>query len=173
MALSLRFMVSSTSSPTCVSHPDLPVLYRATLASKGSCSLQFKSMRMRRPCRPIHAIEEEEKQETMLSETKSSSTGMEDANPSRGAKMTEIASEIKEAMKAREREEGKGGDLWRGVAEEIREIEWPAFGKVLGTTGVVLGVIAGSSIVLLTVNAVLAELSDRVFAGRGVQDFFS
>jgi hypothetical protein len=42
----------------------------------------------------------------------------------------------------------------------------------LGTTGVVLGVIAGSSVVLLTVNAVLAELSDQVFAGRGVQDFF-
>lgn len=39
-------------------------------------------------------------------------------------------------------------------------------------TGVVLGVIAGSSVVLLTVNAVLAELSDRVFAGKGVQDFF-
>ncbi|KAL7177899.1 hypothetical protein ACSBR2_031122 [Camellia fascicularis] len=60
----------------------------------------------------------------------------------------------------------------RRVAEEIREIEWPAFGKVVGTTGVVLGVIAGSSVVLLTVNAVLAELSDRVFAGKGLQDFF-
>lgn len=70
-----------------------------------------------------------------------------------------------------ERKEEKGGDLLKGVAEEIREIEWPAFGKVLGTTGVVLGVIAGSSVVLLTVNFVLAELSDRVFAGRGVQDF--
>lgn len=58
------------------------------------------------------------------------------------------------------------------MAEEVREIEWPAFGKVVGTTGVVLGVIAGSSVVLLTVNAVLAELSDRVFAGKGVQDFF-
>lgn len=71
-------------------------------------------------------------------------------------------------------EERGGGkdDFWSGVAEEIREIEWPAFGKVVGTTGVVLGVIAGSSVVLLTVNAVLAELSDRVFAGRGVQDFF-
>jgi len=25
---------------------------------------------------------------------------------------------------------------------------------------------------LLSVNAILAELSDRVFAGRGLQDFF-
>ena len=67
---------------------------------------------------------------------------------------------------------GGGGDFWGGVAAEIREIEWPPFGKVVGTTGVVLGVIAGSSVVLLTVNAVLAELSDQVFAGKGVQDFF-
>ncbi|GAB2214677.1 hypothetical protein Droror1_Dr00019037 [Drosera rotundifolia] len=29
------------------------------------------------------------------------------------------------------------------------------------------------SAVLLTVNALLAELSDRVFAGKGLQDFFS
>ncbi|KAF9614521.1 hypothetical protein IFM89_018991 [Coptis chinensis] len=69
-------------------------------------------------------------------------------------------------------ESKKSDDLWSGVAEEIKEIEWPGFNKVLGITGVVLGVIAGSSVVLLTVNAILAELSDRVFVGRGVQDFF-
>lgn len=81
-----------------------------------------------------------------------------------------MGAEIQKAMKERaEKEEG----LLSGVAEEIREIEWPAFNKVLGTTGVVLGVIAGSSVVLLTVNAILAELSDRIFAGKGVQDFFS
>ncbi|KAL0293170.1 UNVERIFIED_CONTAM: Preprotein translocase subunit SECE1 [Sesamum calycinum] len=89
---------------------------------------------------------------------------------SRRDEMTELGVEIKKAMK--EKEEQKEGGLLGGVAEEIREIEWPAFNKVLGTTGVVLGVIAGSSVVLLTVNAVLAEISDRVFAGRGVQDFF-
>lgn len=83
--------------------------------------------------------------------------------------MTELGIEIKKAMK--ENEQKEAGFLG-GVAEEIREIEWPAFNKVLGTTGVVLGVIAGSSVVLLTVNAVLAEISDRVFAGKGVQDFF-
>ncbi|KAG6420125.1 hypothetical protein SASPL_116644 [Salvia splendens] len=84
--------------------------------------------------------------------------------------MTELGKEIKQAMK--EREEEKETGFVSGVIEEIREIEWPAFGKVLGTTGVVLGVIAGSSLVLLTVNAVLAEISDTVFAGKGVQDFF-
>lgn len=84
--------------------------------------------------------------------------------------MTELGAEIKKAMKERQQKEDEG--FLSGVAEEIREIEWPAFNKVLGITGVVLGVIAGSSVVLLTVNAVLAEISDRVFAGRGVQDFF-
>ncbi|KAJ7948814.1 Preprotein translocase subunit SECE1 [Quillaja saponaria] len=80
--------------------------------------------------------------------------------------LSELGSEIKNAMQERkEKEERDGGDLLSGVAEEIREIEWPAFGKVLGTTGVVLGIIAGSSVVLLTVNVILAELSDRVFAG--------
>ncbi|KAL8490848.1 hypothetical protein ACS0TY_022744 [Phlomoides rotata] len=83
--------------------------------------------------------------------------------------MTELGTEIKKAMKERgEKEPG----FVSGVVEEIKEIEWPAFNKVLGITGVVLGVIAGSSVVLLTVNAVLAEISDRAFAGRGVQDFF-
>lgn len=84
--------------------------------------------------------------------------------------MSELGKEIKQAMK--EREEEKESGFLSGVVEEIREIEWPAFNKVLGTTGVVLGVIAGSSVVLLTVNAVLAEISDKLFAGRGVQDFF-
>lgn len=89
----------------------------------------------------------------------------------KNVELSELASELKKAIQ--ERKEKEGENLWSGVAEEIREIEWPAFGKVLGTTGVVLGVILGSSVVLLTVNAILAELSDRVFAGRGVQDFFS
>ncbi|XP_008807907.2 preprotein translocase subunit SECE1 [Phoenix dactylifera] len=82
-----------------------------------------------------------------------------------------VPEEIKEMMEARKKS-SPALDLWGGVAEEVREIEWPAFGKVLGTTGVVLAVIAGSSVALLTVNAILAELSDRVFAGRGLQDFF-
>lgn len=84
---------------------------------------------------------------------------------------SQFGAEIKKALK--EREEKEQDLSLSGVAEEIREIEWPAFDKVLGTTWVVLGIIAGSSLVLLTVNAVLAELSDRFFAGRGVQDFFS
>lgn len=86
--------------------------------------------------------------------------------------MSDLGSEIKKAMQERKKAEEGGGNFWSGVVEEVREIEWPVFGKVLGTTGLVLGVIAGSSVVLLTLNAVLAELSDRVFVGKGVQDFF-
>ncbi|XP_078433950.1 secE/sec61-gamma protein transport protein [Wolffia australiana] len=88
------------------------------------------------------------------------------------AEAAEAAEETARKLMMSRQGEGGGGDLWSGVGEEVREIEWPAFGKVLGTTGVVLAVIGSSSVALLTVNGVLAELSDRVFAGRGVQDFF-
>ncbi|KAG8083341.1 hypothetical protein GUJ93_ZPchr0015g6821 [Zizania palustris] len=84
-----------------------------------------------------------------------------------------VAAELKEVLRARkEAEAASSGGWWAGVAQEMAEIEWPAPGKVVGTTGVVLGVIAGSTAALLSVNALLAELSDRVFAGRGLQDFF-
>ncbi|KAI5069430.1 hypothetical protein GOP47_0015731 [Adiantum capillus-veneris] len=35
----------------------------------------------------------------------------------------------------------KTEDFWRGVLEEIQLIEWPSLQKVLGTTGVVTGII--------------------------------
>ncbi|XP_062185714.1 preprotein translocase subunit SECE1-like [Phragmites australis] len=86
-----------------------------------------------------------------------------------------VAAELKEVLRARKEAEATAGGegWWAGVVQEMAEIEWPAPGKVVGTTGVVLGVIAGSTVALLSVNALLAELSDRVFAGRGLQDFFS
>jgi hypothetical protein len=49
----------------------------------------------------------------------------------------------------------------------MSEIQWSAPGKVVGTTDVVLSVIVGSTTTLLSVNALLAELSDHVFAGCG------
>ncbi|TVU03449.1 hypothetical protein EJB05_50999, partial [Eragrostis curvula] len=84
-----------------------------------------------------------------------------------------VAAELREVLRARKEAEAGEGGWWAGVVQEMSEIEWPAPGKVVGTTGVVLGVIAGSTAALLSVNALLAELSDRVFAGRGLQDFFS
>ncbi|GMH29254.1 hypothetical protein Nepgr_031097 [Nepenthes gracilis] len=95
-----------------------------------------------------------------------------DASEGGGSESSDLGKEMKKALEFRKERGGGGGEFWSGVAEEIGEIEWPDFGNVLGTTGVVLGVIAGSSVVLLSVNAVLAELSDRIFAGKGLQDFF-
>ncbi|KAJ4957990.1 hypothetical protein NE237_025101 [Protea cynaroides] len=173
-SLSLRYMVSSTRSSTHGSHPDLSIFRRPAIASHGSLSLRSRSMRTtgsRGSHHHLHLINAIEEEKSEMSETDSSSAGSGDPKPSVPVTENEMK-EIKEAIKARMEREGERGDLWRGVAEETREIEWPAFAKVVGTTGVVLGVIAGSSVVLLTVNAVFAELSDRVFAGRGVQDFF-
>ncbi|KAL9670170.1 hypothetical protein QQ045_007721 [Rhodiola kirilowii] len=113
------------------------------------------------------AIEEGRKETQSETSSLIEETGAEPPN----VEVSEVGREIQKAME--ERKEKSANDLLSGVLEEVREIEWPAFQKVLGTTGVVLGVIAGSSVVLLTVNAVLAELSDKVFAGKGIQDFFS
>lgn len=164
--MSVQFPVTSPfPSPTKAGHPRTSVLIKPPRVGHLSLSrpklrpLNLMSLRLK-------AIEET--RETPESETQQTESESE-SQPG-----GELGSEVKEAMRKRKEEqeqEGEGG-LWSGVAEEIGEIEWPPFGKVLGTTGVVLGVIAGSSVVLLTVNAVLAELSDRVFAGRGVQDFF-
>ncbi|KAE8717616.1 Preprotein translocase subunit SECE1 [Hibiscus syriacus] len=118
---------------------------------------------------PVKAIEES-KESVENPVTEKEEKAEVEASASEESELSALGAEIKMAMKERE---ANSDSLAGGVAEEIREIEWPAFGKVLGTTGVVLGVIAGSSVVLLTVNAILAELSDRVFSGKGVQDFFS
>lgn len=61
-------------------------------------------------------------------------------------------------------------DFWRGVAEETSLIDWPVFSKVLGTTGVVVAMIFGSSIVLLTVNAILAATSDVLFNDPAIRE---
>ncbi|KAJ8500824.1 hypothetical protein OPV22_011376 [Ensete ventricosum] len=101
--------------------------------------------------------EQEQEQEVQMRDTAASTAA------------ASVAEELREMMEARKKE---SSDLWGGVADEVREIEWPPFGKVLGTTGVVIAIIAGSSVALLTVNAILAEISDKVFAGKGIQDFF-
>ena len=165
LPMSVQFPVTSPfPPPTKAGHPRTSVLLKPPRVGQLSLShpklrpLNLISLSLR-----LKAIEEtRETPESEAQQTESESESQPGG---------EVGSEIKEAMRKRKEQQGEGG-LWSGVAEEIGEIEWPPFGKVLGTTGVVLGVIAGSSVVLLTVNAVLAELSDRVFAGRGVQDFF-
>ncbi|OIW11164.1 hypothetical protein TanjilG_22971 [Lupinus angustifolius] len=76
-------------------------------------------------------------------------------------------------MQERKDKEEINNNFFSGVAQEITQIEWPPFPKVFSTTALVLAVIFGSTVVLLSLNAVFAELSDRVFAARGLQDFFT
>ncbi|KAK3190056.1 hypothetical protein Dsin_029617 [Dipteronia sinensis] len=174
MALSLQFPVtlilpktSVRSKPPLVSHHISSNLKRTL-----STTTTIKTIRRNQKSLLVKAIEEGK-------ETTGKSESVDEPEPEpvssspgeSNAELSELGSEIKKVLTERKEKEKEGGDFLSGVAEEIREIEWPAFGKVLGTTGVVLGVIAGSSVVLLTVNFVLAELSDRVFAGRGIQDF--
>ncbi|KAI3443231.1 uncharacterized protein J3R85_000155 [Psidium guajava] len=142
---------------------------RRSIGSEGSLHYGYTH----RQSSIVRAVEES--QESTESDVQNSDDFKEaesiDQQPSKStAELTELGTEIKKALE--QRKEKADDNLLSGVAEEIGEIEWPAFGKVLGITGVVLGVIAGSSVALLTVNAVLAELSDKVFVGKGIQDFF-
>ncbi|KAL4285011.1 hypothetical protein GQ457_16G028940 [Hibiscus cannabinus] len=170
-------LLLSAASPTKTAAPSL-AYSQPKPATSGLCFVSFPSRtkHLRKiACGsnkgrlfPVKAIEES-KESVEDSVTAKEAEAEVEASASEESELSAIGAEIKKAMKERE---ATSDSLAGGVAEEIREIEWPAFGKVLRTTGVVLGVIAGSSVVLLTVNAVLAELSDRVFAGKGVQDFF-
>lgn len=77
----------------------------------------------------------------------------------------EIGEQLRQLRIRRGEQSADPKDFWSGVWEETKLVEWPQFQKVLGTTGVVVGIIFGSSILLLTVNGLLAELSDQVFNG--------
>ncbi|KAI3760383.1 hypothetical protein L1987_50778 [Smallanthus sonchifolius] len=149
---------SSARKP--INHPKFSTTFKQTLIPISNSTTNRNNNHRFAVVR--NAAEEQQKPTATESETTQ--------EPPSNEELSELGAEIKKAMM--DREVKKDESIWSGVAEEIGKIEWPAFGKVIGTTGVVLGVIAGSSVVLLTVNAVLAELSDRVFAGRGVQDFF-
>ncbi|KAL6971551.1 hypothetical protein U1Q18_031230 [Sarracenia purpurea var. burkii] len=53
------------------------------------------------------------------------------------SQISELGLEIRKAIEERGGRDGGGGrgGFWGGVAEEIREIEWPGVGKELGTIG--------------------------------------
>ncbi|XP_044499984.1 preprotein translocase subunit SECE1 [Mangifera indica] len=165
MAVSLQFPVAYIPSKTSV-RPQRPhFTHPISFLPKATNIRAFR----KKGSVVVKAIEESQESTKKSEASSDAETETVKSAGESSVELSELGSEIKKVLQ--ERKEEKEGDLLNGVAEEIREIEWPAFGKVLGTTGVVLGVIAGSSVVLLTVNFVLAELSDRVFAGRGVQDF--
>lgn len=142
---------------------------RPSIASE--CSLLYgNTLRQSHVVRAVEESQESTESDVQNSDNLKEAESIDQQSSESTAELTELGAEIKKALE--QRKEKAEDNLLSGVAEEIGEIEWPAFGKVLGTTGVVLGVIAGSSVALLTVNALLAELSDKVFAGKGIQDFF-
>jgi preprotein translocase subunit SecE len=152
---------------------------RPSLSTRGPPTLSFSrsiiSVRRRLAAASKDtASDKEQEQEPSTAAGGAAKPTAEETPESVEKTQEEVAAELKEVMRARKDAEAAsgGGGWWAGVTQEMSEIEWPAPGKVLGTTGVVLGIIAGSTAALLSVNAVLAELSDRVFAGRGLQDFF-
>ncbi|XP_026387589.1 preprotein translocase subunit SECE1-like [Papaver somniferum] len=177
-------MAASSSSSSLIHFPNLTTTrvshssrhlslqYKPQLSSSaaGASSLSYQSKRTSR--RNLKAIEKGKEENSATTKFENVEGGEELKKEALEAE-DKLGAEIREAMKVKKEEEEKENvNYWDGVIEEIKEIEWPVFSKVLGTTGVVIGVIAGSSVVLLTVNALLAEFSDQVFAGRGVQDFF-
>ena len=54
-------------------------------------------------------------------------------------------------------------NIFAAAAEEARLIAWPSPGGVARTTGVVLATMVVVTLVLLSVNALLASLSDKLF----------
>jgi preprotein translocase subunit SecE len=167
-------------APTPPSHPAARPSFSSPLRpAPVSLSISLHDRRTRRLAAASKDTASSKGQEQEPVPTAAADGGAEEgAGVSTGDKSPEaVAAELKEVLRARKEAEaaagGGQGGWWAGVMQEMSEIEWPAPGKVVGTTGVVLGVIAGSTAALLSVNALLAELSDRVFAGRGLQDFFS
>jgi len=93
--------------------------------------------------------------------------GASDASTSGGA--TEVtpsssAEDIGAAIRAaKEAKADEGANIFAGAAEEVGLIEWPSVGGALSTTALVMVGIFGSAGVLLGVNKVLSELSQRFF----------
>ncbi|KAG6556619.1 hypothetical protein Mapa_001560 [Marchantia paleacea] len=98
-----------------------------------------------------------------------------DEKPTTASSPDEIGKALSELRKERAASEVQGpastNDFWQGVVDETKLIEWPVLPKVLGTTGVVVAMILGSSVVLLTVNAILAEGSDFLFTNPAFKEF--
>lgn len=84
-----------------------------------------------------------------------------------------IGAELARLRKAKEEAEPSGaGGFAQGVLEEVRLIEWPGFSSVLSTTGLVLAVIASATFAILIVNAILSEISDRIFSIEAVANLW-
>jgi preprotein translocase SecE subunit len=168
-ALSSSRLLSIRRSPV-----DRISVRAATEKKKRQNKTQISGVEEEEALAPVEAVQEVQ-EEVVVAEEEAGD--IIDESSSRAAKNGEESSstslsqeEIGQALsKLRQeksvQERSNSQDFWGGVLEETKLVEWPSFQKVLGTTGVVVAIIFGSSLVLLTVNAVLAELSDNVFSG--------
>ena len=73
------------------------------------------------------------------------------------------ATESAEETSATADETSASANDFAGAAEEVGLIEWPTVGGALSTTALVMAGIFGSASVLLGVNGVLSELSQKLF----------
>lgn len=49
------------------------------------------------------------------------------------------------------------------AAQESRLVTWPGVPSVVGSTGVVLGIVVASTLLILAVNSLLATASEKLF----------
>ena len=54
-------------------------------------------------------------------------------------------------------------NIFAAAAEEARLITWPALPSVLSSTAAVMGIVIGSTLLLLSVNYLLATASEALF----------
>jgi len=95
------------------------------------------------------------------SDAATSVDGETDAKPAVTATSAEdIGAAIRAAKEAKADE---GANVFAGAAEEVGLIEWPTAGGALSTTALVMGGIFGAAGVLLAVNGLLSELSQKLF----------
>ena len=116
--------------------------------------------RVSRLTRAANAGEEAETSEP-ASAAVTSVDGETDATPAATATSAEdIGAAIRAAKEAKADE---GANVFAGAAEEVGLIEWPTAGGALSTTALVMGGIFGAAGVLLAVNGILSELSQKLF----------
>ena len=89
--------------------------------------------------------------------------------PSESAGETSAEPSLGDQIRELKNKSGSGSDpdasdnIFAGALEEVGQVEWPTVGGALSTTAVVIGIVVGSTFVLLSVNSVLSALSQKLF----------
>lgn len=138
------------------------------VATFRASSTSSRGVRARRVVVVRRANEGEDATEGTSGDGDSGDKGASDDASTSGA-ATEVTSsssaeDIGAAIRAaKEAKADEGANIFAGAAEEVGLIEWPSVGGALSTTALVMAGIFGSAGVLLGVNKVLSELSQRFF----------